>query len=289
MMGAAMISVGSTITASKFMAQSPVFVAAFVRFAIASPVLMGILWCTGKRLPPLTTFEWLTLCGQAAVGSVGYSVLLIAGVSLTRASDASVIAGTLPAVAALFSFVFLRERINRRTLLGIALATLGVAALAVNTHAAGGVAIHRWMGNALVLSAIGCEAVFLLLNKTIKTSIDPLLVAATMSTLSMMFCAGPALYQWLHTPGSVLYGNALGAAVYYALVPTVLGFYLWYKGASLATGTEASMFTAVYPIAGLLLSAAVVGEVIETQHWLGVTIAALGIIVGAQESPPRSE
>lgn len=288
MMAVAMVTVGSTIVASKLMAEMPVFIAAFVRFVVASPILVGIVWLTGKRLPRLTWREWRTLCAQAGLGSVGYSVLLIVGLSLTQASDASVIAGTLPAVAALLSFVVLRERLSGWTMLAIMLATLGVWVLSQGDPAAVGDGGQRWTGNALVLSAIACEAVFLLLNKTIRTQIDPLLVAATMSVLSMVFCAVPALFQWTQASEPVLTVRAVGAAVYYALVPTVLGFYLWYQGASKVSGAEASLFTAVYPIAGLLLSAGVLGEAIETRHWIGVGITVLGIAVGSRASIRKS-
>ncbi|CUI07117.1 DMT family transporter [Massilia antarctica] len=284
MMAAAMATVGSTIVASKLMGEMPVFIAAFLRFTVASPLLVGIVWLSGKRLPRLTWREWATLCIQAGLGSVGYAVLLIMGLALTRASDASVIAGTLPAVAALLSFVVLRERLGGWTILAIMLATLGVAVLSLDNPAAPGDSGQRWTGNALVLCAIVCEALFLLLNKTIKTPVDPLLVAATMSVLSLVFCAVPALFQWIHAAGPTLSIRAVGAAVYYALVPTVLGFHLWYRGASKASGAEASLFTAVYPVAGLLLSACVLGETIETQHWIGAAIAVFGIAIGAHPS-----
>lgn len=286
LMAAAMVSVGSTIVASKMMGEMPVFIAAFLRFAVASPLLVGMVWFSGKRLPPLAGRDWATLCIQAGLGSVGYSVLLIMGLALTHASDASVIAGTLPAVAALLSFVVLRERLSGWSMLAIVLATLGVAVLSLDDQAVGGGDARRWTGNALVLGAIACEAVFLLLNKTIKTPIDPLLVAATMSVLSMLFCAVPALFQWTQASGPALSGRAVGAAVYYALVPTVLGFHLWYQGASKASGAEASLMTAVYPVAGLLLSAGVLGEAIETRHWIGIAMTVLGIAVGARASKP---
>jgi len=276
------ITVGSTIVASKLMADMPVFIAAFLRFSLASPVLVAIVWITRKRLPSLSWREWGTLAAQAGLGSVGYSVLLIVGLSLTQASDASVIAGTLPAVAALLSFVVLREQLSGWTMLAIMLATLGVGVLGQGDLAADGMGGQRWMGNALVLCAIACEAVFLLLNKTIRTQMDPLVVAATMSVLSMVFCAVPALFQWTQGSETVMTARALGAAIYYALVPTVLGFYLWYQGASKVSGAEASLFTAVYPIAALLLSAGVLGEAIETRHWIGAGITILGIAAGAR-------
>lgn len=279
MMACAMVTVGSTIVASKLMAEMPIFIAAFLRFAIASPILGGLCWIGGKRLPKLAGRPWLALCAQAGLGSAGYAVLLIAGMGRTSAADASVIAGALPAVAALFSLLALCKRPSRRAMLSILLATLGVWLAASGEPAAPGV--HHWLGNALVLAVIACEAVFLLLHKSIKTSIDPLVAAAAMSVLSMMFCAIPAWYQSVQALAPVWTTRGVGAALYYALVPTVIGFYLWYRGASTVSGAEASLLTAVYPIAGLLLSAAILDEVVQARHWFGIGLTVLGIVVGA--------
>ncbi|MES2742203.1 MAG: DMT family transporter [Pseudomonadota bacterium] len=281
MMAAAMVTVGSTIVASQMMGEIPVFVAAFLRFSIAGAVLIALARLAGKRLPRLPRREWRVLGVQALVGSVGYSVLLMAGLAWTAASDASVIAGTLPAVAALASTLFLGERLGRCALAGIALATLGVAMLGLAGGDTGAHGSARWAGNALVLAAVGCEAVFLLLNKSIKTEIDPLLVAAIMAVLSMMFCVVPALCQWWFTPGPVVTARAASAALYYALVPTVIGFFLWYKGASMVSGAEASLLTAVYPVTGLFFSAALLGVAIETAHAGAIAVTVLGIVTGA--------
>lgn len=284
----AMVTVGSTIVASKMMGEMPVFIAAFLRFLIASPVLLALVWLTGSRLPRLRWREWATLCLQAGLGSVGYSVVLMLGLALTQASDASVIAGTLPAVAAVLSWILLRERLGSGAIVAISLATLGVGMLSIGDDAAAtGSASARWAGNALVLLAMAYEALFLLLNKTIKTPIPPLVVAAAMSVLSMLLCLVPALVQFAQATGPVFTTQAVGATLYYALVPTVLGFYLWYWGASKVSGSEAALFTAVYPVAALLLSAAVLGETIHVQHWLGAAITVAGIAVGASASPAK--
>lgn len=280
----AMVTVGSTIVASKLMGEMPVFIAAFVRFLIASPVLLALVWLTGSRLPRLRWREWSLLCLQAGLGSVGYSVLLMLGLSLTQASDASVIAGTLPAVAAVLSMIVLRERLSTGAILAIVLATLGVGMLSLGdaTASASASASARWSGNALVLLAMACEALFLLLNKSIKTPIAPLVVAAAMSVLSLLLCLIPALFQWVQASEPVFTNRAVGAALYYALVPTVIGFYLWYRGAAKVSGGEASLFTAVYPVAALLLSAVVLGETIYPRHWMGAAIAVAGIVTGAR-------
>ena len=84
-------------------------------------------------------------------------------------------------------------------------------------------------------------------------------------------------------------GSALLAAVYYAVVPTTLGFWLWYAGASKVSGTQAGLFTTLLPVSGLALAALALGEVIEPRHWLGVGLAVLAILVGLAPGRPAPE
>jgi drug/metabolite transporter (DMT)-like permease len=287
-MATAMVTVGSTLVASKMMGEMPVFIASLMRFAIASPVLLCLARATGRKWPRLNMREWAVLCAQAGLGSVGYSVLLIAGLSRTVAADASVIAGTLPAVVALLAWAVLRERPGGWSLVAIALATLGVGILALHGEPGpdGASRHHRLLGDALVLAAVACEAIFLLLNKAVATPVDPLVVAAIMAVLSMLFCAVPAAVQWSGMGGQPMPARAIGAAVYYALVPTVLGFWLWYFGASRVSGAEAGLFTAVFPVSGLMLSATLLGESLTPAHGVGAGLCVLGIFLGTRASSP---
>ncbi|QBR00835.1 EamA family transporter [Paraburkholderia pallida] len=100
-----MITVGSTVIASKIIGTGlDPMPATALRFAFALPV-----------------------CFAQALGSVGYTVLLIAGTQRTSAADAGIILGTLPAVCALTAAVVLRERLRASTLAAVGVASLGVA------------------------------------------------------------------------------------------------------------------------------------------------------------------
>ncbi len=282
-MAMAMTTVGSTIVASKVMAQMPIFVAMLARFAVASMVLITLLRVLRKPWPRLLPASWGLLVAQAFVGSVGYSALLLLGLGLTSAADASVITGALPALAALLAVFVLGERLSPAGWGAVALAVLAMVLLQTGRGSSGG-ASHLG-GNALVLAAVACEAVFLLLNKRLREPIDPLWMAALMSTFSFALCAPFALVQLTGVSGPSWTSPALWAAVYYALVPTTLGFWLWYSGSSRVSGAQAGIFTALLPVSGLLLSAVCLAEPVEPRHWFGVGLAVLAIVIGTTLAP----
>ena len=282
-MATAMTTVGSTVVASKLMAQMPIFVAMLVRFAVASLLLVTLLLMLRRPWPRLAWASWKLLLAQAFIGSVGYSALLLLGLGLTGAADASVISGALPALAALLAVFVLRERLTPASWCAVALAAAAMVPLHMG-QALGGGARHL-IGNALVLAAVACEAVFLLLHKRMREPLDPLWMAALMSTFSLLLCAPIALVQFTLGQTPSFSSSAMMAAVYYALVPTTLGFWLWYSGSSRVTGAQAGIFTALLPVSGLFLAAAWLGEIVEPRHWIGVSLAVLAIVIGTALGP----
>ncbi|BCG00548.1 membrane protein [Paraburkholderia sp. PGU19] len=278
----AMIGVGSTVVVSKAIAGGlPPFSATALRFAIAFPVFVAMMRVRKVRWPKLDAHDALLVIAQAGAGSVGYTVCLIGGMRLASAADAGVIAGTLPAVSAGFAALALGERPSPALLGAIALATLGVLACTVRLDdmaAASGT--HSLAGNALVFAAIVCEALFILLNRKLHTPVPALPLSALMSGIGLLVAIVPACFEqpW-RLPFDANVVAALAGVVYYALVPTVLGFVLWYAGASRLSGAEAGLVTALVPVSTLALASGVLHEPISRAQMLGVACVLAAVLL----------
>ena len=281
--GGAMVTVGSTVAASRLIASGlPPFTATALRFAVAAPVLWCLRRLTGTAWPRPDRRDGALLLAQAVAGSVRYTVLLILGTRHAPAADAGVVAGTLPAVAALFAVLALGERPTRALLLSTALATLGVLAISLPEarSAVRGAGSGALLGHALVLGAVVCEATFILINKRLRVPVPPLALSATMSVLGLLTCAVPALLEqpWLRAVPA----TAVGAVVYYALVPGVLGCWLWFAGSSRVSGAEASLMTALMPVSALALAATVLGERITPAQIDGCALVLGAVALAAR-------
>jgi drug/metabolite transporter (DMT)-like permease len=69
------------------------------------------------------------------------------------------------------------------------------------------------------------------------------------------------------------------AVGYYALVPTVGGFLLWYAGAARVRGSEAALFTALAPVCAVLLAASVLGESVTLPQAAGMGCVLGGVLI----------
>ena len=280
---AAMATVGSTVVASRLIAAGlPPFSATTLRFAVATPLLWLLMRITRTAWPRPDRRDAALLLAQAVAGSVGYTVLLILGTRHAPAADAGVVAGTLPAVAALVSARVLGERPGRALKWSIALASAGVLAIALpeTLAARGGTAQGEAVfGHLLVMGAVLCEATFILINKRLRVPVAPLALSAAMSLLGLLACIVPALLEQAWR--APVPPAAAWAAVYYAAVPGVLGFWLWFAGSSRLAGAEASLMTAVMPVSALALAALVLGERITAWQLGGCALVLLAVMASA--------
>ena len=80
---------------------------------------------------------------------------------------------------------------------------------------------------------------------------------------------------------------ALLGVVYYAVVPTVGGYLLWYAGAARVSAGVASLYTAVLPVSALALAAVVLRESIGPGQLLGAGCVLAAIAVTAAKGPAR--
>ncbi|MCE3262750.1 MAG: EamA/RhaT family transporter [Pseudoduganella sp.] len=282
----AMVTVGSTVVASKVIGGAlPPFTATALRFAVALPVFVALCWLLRAQLPRMGWRDALLLVLQACAGSVGYTVLLIAGTAHTSAASAGVLIGTLPIVSAVFAVFVLGERPTLRLFAAIALATVGVLAASGVSAAAGGAAgAPHLLGAALVLAAVACEALFILLNKRLRTPVEALPLSTLMCALGLLFAGVAAVC--VEQPWQAEFdAGAVQAVLYYALVPTVLGFLLWYAGAARVSGMEAALFTALAPVSAVLLASAILHEPISPQQLAGMACVLAAVASLAWQRP----
>ncbi|KVK94740.1 hypothetical protein WJ47_32835 [Burkholderia ubonensis] len=285
-LAAAMTGVGSTVIASRLAAGGlPPFTATALRFLIATPLLFALMRAQRLRWPRLSRRDAGLLVVQAAAGGVGYTVLLICGTRLSSPLDAGVMLGTLPAMSTLIAAVLLRERQTPRDWAAAALATAGVLLVTFTPgHAAP--SMRALAGDALVLAAVACEAVFILLNRRLAVPLAPLTLSTAMSGLGFALALVPAAFEWHAamagwTSGAIAAVVSVVSVVYYALVPTVLGYLCWYAGSARTSGTEAALFTAFAPVSAVLFAVTLFGETLNAARLAGIALVVAGVLVGA--------
>ena len=126
-LGLSMSLVGSYVALSKpLVLVFPVFLLAWMRFGIGGLAMWRWLKKPSDE-PPLTPHTRRLLFLESFLGNFLFSICMLFGVSMTTAVAAGVVMSSIPAVVAVLSWLFLRERIGWRSAAGIAGNHLGSA------------------------------------------------------------------------------------------------------------------------------------------------------------------
>jgi len=277
-----MALVGSYVALSKpLVAALPVFLLAWLRFGIGALAMPHWLIKPADE-PPMSRSTRRLIFLESFLGNFLFTICMLFGVSLTTAVSAGVIMASIPAMVALLSWVFLRERIGLRVGIAIALAALGIGLLSLSkselpTQTASSLEVNflhnnYLLGNLLVFAAVVCEAAYAVIGKKLTGSVSPKRITALINLWGLALMTPLGLYAaWSFDFAKVASGSWL-LLVFYALTASVWTVWLWMTGLKTVPAVRAGVFTVMLPI-----SAAAVGVLILGERLSGLQLLAFGL------------
>jgi drug/metabolite transporter (DMT)-like permease len=275
--------VGSYVALSKpLVAAIPVFLLAWLRFGIGGAAMLHWLRKPAAEAPMTPRIRRLVFL-ESFLGNFLFSICMLFGVSLTSAVSAGVIMASIPAVVALLSWVFLRERITPRIAAAIGCAALGIGLLGLSRPAdhggAPGAGDRAWLGNLLVFGAVLCEAAYAVIGKTLTGALGPKRITALINLWGFALVTPFGLHAALSFDfGSVRPGLWL-LLLFYALAASVWTVWLWMTGLKAVPASQGGVFTVMLPVSAALVGVLVLGESLGGLQLLAFALALAGVVL----------
>ncbi len=284
----AMTFVGTNVGIGKTMvAVMPVAAFALWRFVIAIIALAPRYRPSAMRR--VTRSQWGHLFVQTFFGTFLFTLLMLYGVRMTTATAAGVITATLPACVALLSWAVLREHPSRRTLVSIGLAIAGVALLNASrgdAHGASGAdaSSGAWLGNALVLGAVVCEAIYVIVSKRLAAELPAIDICAYTHLIGGLLMLPLGIVGLMAVDYSALTPGHWALIVWYGLAASVFSFFLWMRGIRHVSAQLAGVFTAMVPVAATAYGVIFLGERLSVAQGGALALTVAGIVLAALPS-----
>lgn len=270
---------------------------ASLRFCLATAVLWPLLiWqhrqaargpqAAERRLPPRG--DMLRLMALGLFGSAVAYLLAYTGVSLTTATEASLMIIGEVMFTALLAWVLLGERIGRRRGLGIVLGSAGAAVLVLGGIDTGG-GSARALGNALILAGLLCEAFYTVLGTSLAGRYNALTVVTLIYSGSLLVWA-PMLAWYVasgHIP-AISPAVALGV-VYLALGPSIICNLLWFTGLPVAGANAGAVALFVQPLVGSLIGLVLLDDPLSTALVAGGALIFTALYLTIMPEPARTD
>ena len=208
---------------------------------------------------------------------------------MTSAVSAGVVMAGVPAVIALMSWAFLRERIGSRMWLAAGCAVLGLALLAFSRSgpptADGTWYGTQWLGNLLVFGAVLCEGFYAVIGKKLTGSLTPKRISALINLWGFTLMTPFGLYYALDFDFAGVAASTWLLLVFYALAASMGSVWLWMTGARHLPASQSGIFTVMLPISAALVGVLALGETLSGLQVLAFVIALLGIVLTWNHRP----
>jgi DME family drug/metabolite transporter len=248
----------------------------FFRLAFAAPVL--VLACRAVCGPAWHRVERRDFRRMGLIGAMLalYQACFFGAIERVGVAVATLVTlCTAPVIVALLSVVVLRERPNRGVLLALACALAGTALL-VDLQGGGRTTQDSLAGVALSLGSAFGYAVVALLSRALAGRyhpLQPIALGFPVGALVLFVLAAPAGLAAAYPPP----GWAL--LLYLGLVPTALGYLLFFTGMRTTSAATASIATLIEPLTAAILAIALFGERLGPSGSIGAVLLVVAMVV----------
>jgi drug/metabolite transporter (DMT)-like permease len=259
-----------------------VFLLAWMRFGIGGLAVLHWLRKPANE-PPMTWQVRRLVFLESFLGNFLFSICMLFGVSLTSAVSAGVVMAAIPAMVAVLSWGFLRERIAPRVWLAAACAMAGIALLGLartaESSAAAADSAQAWLGNLLVFGAVLCEASYAVIGKKLTGALGPKRITSLINLWGFALVTPFGAYAaWRFDFGAVQPGIWL-LLVFYSLAASVWTVWLWMTGLKIVPASQGGVFTVMLPVSATVVGVLALGERLAAIQWLAFAFALAGVLL----------
>ena len=247
------------------------FTILLLRLVLGTAALLPFAWRAGYRLRMSLQPNFILFGVTGMVLHLGFEII---GLRFTSASSAALIIATAPVVTLGFAIAFLKEKVETRQLLGIALSIAGVV-LITGAKAPNGYHL-AWLGNLLVFGGVVMWAVFTVQGRRIGTDhawqVSTTAASAAAIVITIPLAAGEIAIEGMphFTTGGVL------AVLYLGVFAQAMAYGLWNLALQHVGGAVAGAYVNLVPVIGVVLALAL-GESLSTMQLVGGATVALGV------------
>jgi drug/metabolite transporter (DMT)-like permease len=249
-----------------------------LRLCTTCGVFLVFLVVFPKKFSPIQKKDILPIFLLGFFGLVVYHLGLNYGELYISPSVASLIIATIPVFTVIFATLLLKEKVTKKIAIGIPMSLSGVVIIAL-TGTSGNPFEVTYLSAALaVLISALVGAGYTIAGKKLLQRYSALsltVYAFLFGSLGLL----PFLSSSLITEATLLSWNGLGAVLFLALFPTVIGYILWYVALEIKTASEVSVFLYFIPVLSTIISYFLFQEPVTWLFILGGGIVIAGLII----------
>lgn len=255
------------------------FIGAFIGIGIIA------LFSHRKKFPPFT-FDFLSkVAGISFLGIVLVQLAFIKGISLSTATDASILSTMIPLFTLLIVITRGEEKLTIKKLFGFLFAFAGVLILQRIENFS--FSSDSVVGNSFILFSTFCVGLFFSLSKSFFKKYDPMWSTVFMFFFASLFTLPMTLYSAGHTISLIFGKEIFYYALYSILGGTVFTYFLNNWCLTQTSAAKVSLFVYLQPVLSSILAFFFLGEHIGLRVVISTALIFFGFLLVLEKRSQR--
>jgi drug/metabolite transporter (DMT)-like permease len=280
---AVMVVWGSTFVVTKAaMREFPPLTLAFLRFAIATMVLAPLMRRSAlvelRRSASTGRLLFLAFTG-IALFTAAFNFALVYG----SAAQGALLYATIPAVVAICAVLFLKERLSRRRIFGIALSMAGAALIVASGEAGAGDAPAPLLAAALMLFTVVLWGAYTVVAKPIAAA-NQSAVTFALSAIGALLLLPPSAFEIAALGWPTATAQGWVGVIYLAVFASAGAYALYNFALRELDASTVGAFTNIDPLVGVMTAFLFLGETLSPVQFGGAAIVIVGMWLASTEA-----
>ncbi len=269
---------GGTFVAGRIvMRDAGAYSVAFLRFAVASILLLGLTYQVERKLPAVKRRDLPGIALLGLTGIAAYNIFFFKGLSLIEASRAALIVATCPVFIALFSAILFKEKLKLIGVLGVILSVTGAIVVVSRGNPLKLFDDRIGLGEVFIFGCVLCWTAYSLIGKAMMKELSPLVLVTYSAVAGTAGLFVPALREgMLQNAAAWSIGDWL-CILYMGVFGTVIGFVWYYKGLKKIGPVKAGLFINFVPVWAIIFAYLILKEPLTPSLFAGAALVIGGV------------
>lgn len=279
----ALVWAGNAIVGRAVNAAIPPMALVFWRWALASLIALPLAWRHLRRdIWPMLR-AWPLILLLAILGCSLPNALTYVALHSVSAINSVMMSTTMPVMIVLASYFILGVGVSRRQAAGIAISLMGALVMVSHGDIEALAGLRFSPGDLLLFGSVVASALYTPLLR-LAPPVHPF------SLLFGTFVLGALSLVPFYLAETLLLGQpmalsapGLGAIVYTATFPAIVGYLAFNRAVVVLGANIAGLTIHLIPVFGVILSIAFLGELPLPYHFAGIALIATGVVLASRK------
>ncbi|MBU2511412.1 DMT family transporter [bacterium] len=271
---------GGTFIAGRVVSRSmDPYAAAFLRFAIASVFLLGLILIKEGKLVSISLKQLFFVILLGMTGVFAYNIFFFSGLHTVVAGRASIIIALNPIAISILSSIIFKEKLTVLKLFGILISVTGALVVITFGDLSSIFSDPIGKGELFIFGCVVSWVSYSLIGKMVMSNLSPLVSVAYSALAGAIALSVPAFTRGM---ADVIIGYSAEEWIslfYLGFFGTVLGFYWYYQALNTVGPMKSSVFINFVPVSAIILAMVLLNEPVTVSLLVGAALVLSGVLL----------